>query len=384
MNKLCLIILIVLLPIEITGQNILPDYKVLTPFGEAKEGNIHYVAKNQYIDIKENRLQIKELPLHTIMGNIEVSKSSHIQNTTITNGWSTWAYGHIYDIFPSSPSYFKVTYIVPPSPRDNHQLIYIFNGLGAIDSGISHIVQPVLQWGHSPSGGGEHWGICNWYVNNDQFFYDSLIKVNPGDTLQGLIYMTNTSNNRADYFSTFLGYNTGLKVKNLPKLESLYVVLETYYADCGDLPKDEKIKIRDIRVKTNIDNPVLFWHKIDNNACGQYTTIVNQSSLSGEIHLNFHSPLSIDDFDEIHIYPNPIKDYLHISPIGIKSVLGYRMNINDCTIQIFDKTGKVIYSNFYPELIDEFDLDLRNLRTGIYFIRFSYQNKNHTIKIIKI
>jgi hypothetical protein len=361
-----------------------PAENILTPLGITKKSNIHYVAHNQYVNINRNEIQIVKNQSNSIFKNVNASKDGTVINDNFKNGWTTWADGHIYDYFPSSPTYFKATYIVPPNPKDNHQLIYIFNGLGAIDSGISHIVQPVLQWGHSPAGGGNYWAICNWYVNNNQFFYDSLVRVNPGDTLQGLIEMTASYNNKAEYFSSFLGYKSGLRITNLPKLESLYVVLETFNANCDDLPKNEKIKIQEIRVRSDIENPTLLWNKYDNNACGQYSTIVDQSSTNGEIHLNFHSPFSFDDFDEVHIYPNPIRDYLHISPNGIKNVLGYRNDIQDCTIQIFDSAGKLIYSDFYPELTDEIDLDFSNFRTGIFFIRFLYNNKDHTFKIIKI
>lgn len=63
------------------------------------------------------------------------------------------------------------------------QLLYLFTALlgwDVMDNGnyFNHILQPVLQWGLSPAGGGNYWAINNWYVNDQDYFYDSLIVVN--------------------------------------------------------------------------------------------------------------------------------------------------------------------------------------------------------------
>lgn len=382
--KLNLPIILFLYSLEALCQDSIPNNNSEnTPFGVSSKSNIHYISNNQIVFNDEEGILIKELNSNSTIKRVQYSKSL-TKNIFLTNGWSTYAVGQSFDAYPSNPTFFEVTFVVPSAPKNNNQLIYIFNGLGTIVTGIAHIVQPVLQWGASPAGGGNYWAICNWYVNNNQFFHDSLMRVNPGDTLRGLIELTSISNGNYNYRSSFIGFNTGLQVNNLPELKSLYITLETYYADCNDLPIDEKIRFSDIRVKTQLDHPNILWHSLNNNTCGQYTTIVDKNSLGGEIHINFHSPLSIDDYDEIHIYPNPVTDFLHISPNGIKSVIGYRKEIKYCTIQIFNSNGGLVLSELYPNLNFEFNLDLGYLNPGTYLIRFSYEDKSHSFKIIKI
>jgi hypothetical protein len=105
------------------------------------------------------------------------------------SGWITYTSWTNFD--PATPiSYFSTTWAVPPAPsRDDGQTIYIFNGL--MNNG-SWILQPVLQWGTSPAGGGNSWSVANWYVwgQSGPAFHTDPVEVSPGDTLQGIVYMT--------------------------------------------------------------------------------------------------------------------------------------------------------------------------------------------------
>lgn len=77
------------------------------------------------------------------------------------------------------------SWIVPQNPATpNGQLLYLFNGLQPANAGF--IIQPVLQWGSSPAGGGSFWAMCNWQVFSDNTFFRSRLRgVWAGDTIRG-------------------------------------------------------------------------------------------------------------------------------------------------------------------------------------------------------
>jgi hypothetical protein len=74
---------------------------------------------------------------------------------------------------------------VPPAPQQfSNQIVYLFPGIEPA-SGFS-IIQPVLQWGVTPAGGGNFWGMAAWYVANDgTVLHSPLLRVSVGDTMEG-------------------------------------------------------------------------------------------------------------------------------------------------------------------------------------------------------
>lgn len=75
----------------------------------------------------------------------------------------------------------------------------------------------------------------------------------------------------------------------------------------------------------------------------------------------------------ISIYPNPGQDYIHIS--GIETSLKGQIDIN-----ISDYTGKVLITQ--NKLNPESKIDIKDLSTGVYFIKIITQNSEHD-EIIK-
>jgi hypothetical protein len=89
--------------------------------------------------------------------------------------------------------YMAGTWAVPSYPSENGALIYLFNGIEP--SNGSWILQPVLQYGVSPAGGGNYWSIASWLVSSKQAFYSPLETVYPGNSIKGFIEMTGISGN---------------------------------------------------------------------------------------------------------------------------------------------------------------------------------------------
>ncbi len=72
----------------------------------------------------------------------------------------------------------------------------------------------------------------------------------------------------------------------------------------------------------------------------------------------------------VKIYPNPVKDILHID---IKNV------ISDIHISIFDIHGKLIYKKSYS---NSNLIDMQKYSKGIYLIKINYQGKNYFNKVV--
>jgi len=89
--------------------------------------------------------------------------------------------------------YLAGTWTVPSYPSRNGALIYLFNGI--VPSSSQWILQPVLQYGVSPAGGGNYWAIASWLVSSSQAFYSPLEAVYPGDSITGFTQMTGVSGN---------------------------------------------------------------------------------------------------------------------------------------------------------------------------------------------
>jgi len=80
--------------------------------------------------------------------------------------------------------------VVPPAPAQQAaQLLYLWNGVEPGDN--SAVLQPVLQWGSSPAGGGAYWALASWYVSSSHgSFHTEVIKAETGDVILGEVNNT--------------------------------------------------------------------------------------------------------------------------------------------------------------------------------------------------
>ena len=94
-------------------------------------------------------------------------------------------------------NYIQGTWTVPGYPTyDNPfpylQTVYLFNSLEAFNSSGIAIIQPVQQWGNSAAGMCPNTaGFCmaSWWVSPGITSYTPLVGVNPGDQIEGSIYL---------------------------------------------------------------------------------------------------------------------------------------------------------------------------------------------------
>jgi len=87
--------------------------------------------------------------------------------------------------------YLAGSWTVPAYPAENGALIYLFNGIEPANA--TWILQPMLQYGASPAGGGDYWAVASWLVSSNQAFHSPLETVYPGNSIKGYMEMTGTS-----------------------------------------------------------------------------------------------------------------------------------------------------------------------------------------------
>jgi len=383
---------------------------VYTPLGPTNKYNVHYVDSNHRLIVDGKNINLT----HKVTGKVSKVLSSNTNNCIFKTrenifpesggdsklkevkqdyGWITYAYCESVYGLTNPYSHFSASWKVPSPPiRYSNQLIYLFISMDGVsfndNDTVIHIIQPVLQWGKSPAGGGDYWSICNWHVTSTlQYFHDSLIRVDPGTILKGTIKLISENGGRYMYRSYFEGFETSLEVSNLPELHTPSIVLEAYNINaCDEYPDDEKLRVNSINIMAGDAYPKLIWQTSGDsenpvNDCNQYTKVIDESSQNGEIHIIFHKPTSIDGYNDIHIFPNPVKTYLNLTP---------NESFINCKIEVINCYGKLLHRTFIKYFDYEIDLNFEHFAPGLYFVKISYlKNKyslkesNHTFKVLK-
>lgn len=179
---------------------------------------------------------------------------------TLGNGWIATSYWN--NGTGTTITSFETEWLVPQEPTTrSNQLIYLFNGITRF-SGNSAILQPVLQWGTSPDGGGPFWAIASWYVHTTgQAFYTPLVKVDVGDVLVGSMTLSGQSGTSFTYSSEFRGIaGTNLVVQGIDELLWCSETLEAYgVIDNSYYPASPLTPFRNIKIRTGNLSPNVVW-----------------------------------------------------------------------------------------------------------------------------
>jgi hypothetical protein len=88
---------------------------------------------------------------------------------------------------PSSQviSWLNENFYVPYPPSQNGATLYYFPGLQSTVTSPCGILQPVLQYGVSPAGGGNYWAIGSWWWSVPWQYHTGLSQVNTNDEIFG-------------------------------------------------------------------------------------------------------------------------------------------------------------------------------------------------------
>jgi len=195
------------------------------------------------------------------------------------------------------------TWRVPPAPANQaSQLIYFFNGIEPGNGSI--IVQPVLQWGDSGADDdglnrtGPFWTVASWVVGgpDDSATHTPHLRVNPGDTLVGVLNLVSRNANGFIYECEFQGIQgTTILTPEISELVWCMQTLEAYELQGvhnppydldseTEYPATDSVPFEAINILTNIVSPPGSWAP-DNivSTYGEYTSISVDASTNGSV-----------------------------------------------------------------------------------------------------
>ncbi len=261
---------------------------VLTPGGYRPRALVHRVGPREALHAADGRMRLLNLETGTATELPQVTVRPE-EVPALGSGWITDAYWTNATGRPVTS--FRTTWQVPPAPAtQGGQTIFLFNGI--VNTGTNYgILQPVLQWGSSAAGGGPYWTVASWYVTVDgHAFHTSLVRVNPGDTLVGVMTLTGQSGSQFSYNCEFAGVGgTGLPVQNIAELVWLNETLEAYSLNqCSDYPATNRTAFRAINIQTGAGAPAVTWTPENRvTDCGQHAVVVSNSPTEGEVDLYY-------------------------------------------------------------------------------------------------
>jgi len=204
-------------------------------------------------------------------------------------GWQVWAsYNNVDN---ETFTGFLGNFNVPQDPAnwDEGGILYMFTGLQN-DNWIPYpgngsapqafeIIQPVLQYGETPAGGGNYWAMANWYVTvYSNFFYSNPFQVTAGDNIFGNMTALNETTWFIGSIDTTSKQSSSITVTeaNLVTNPWAYMTLEVYeIVDCAnDFPagpmKFSDLQLFDARGKSVVPRWGLFNNGQDH--CGASIT----------------------------------------------------------------------------------------------------------------
>lgn len=194
------------------GADNLSDDVLNTPAGPFLRSKIHAVPQGARVAHIDNLIHIISSNGTTIdtatfskntVGRPNIGAPSR-RSAQFSEGYVVSPYWHNTD---SSPvAFFSTTWSVPRIPETvDGQILYLFNSMEP--DTFESVIQPVLQFGTTPAGGGNYWAIASWFVIGSDVYYTPLTQVLPGRSLTGVITLEKTMKD-LDTNATSFSYNS--------------------------------------------------------------------------------------------------------------------------------------------------------------------------------
>jgi hypothetical protein len=272
-----------------------PAEFVLTPGGYRHKSLVHAIDAGVALDFEASEIRLMDVARKTTIKQVPASPTAPGAVPALGSGWIAYAYWNNGTGTPVS--LFKSMWQVPPPPavQDPGEVVFLFNGIQNYGTNFG-ILQPVLQWGVSAAGGGAYWSVASWYVTSGgQAFHTNLVRVNPGDTLVGVMTLTGQSGSLYSYTSQFQGIaGTTLPVQNIAELMWCNETLEAYGINaCGNYPATPLTGYTEITIRTGATVPAVTWTPVNRvTDCGQHCAVDSNSASYGEVDIYCSSQLA--------------------------------------------------------------------------------------------
>jgi acylphosphatase len=270
-----------------------PDEFVLTPGGYRHKSLVHPVQAGVAVNVATDVIRLMEN--ENVIEEIPASPTAPGTVPALGSGWITYFYWNNGTGTPVSS--FSTMWQVPPPPsvQDSGEVVFLFNGIQNYGANFG-ILQPVLQWGVSAAGGGAYWSVASWYVTSGgQAFHTSLVRVNPDDTLIGVMTLTGQNGTAFSYTSQFQGIaGTELPVQNIAELMWCNETLEAYGINAaGNYPNTPLTEFTEINIRTGAAVPAITWTPVDRvTDTGQHGVVDSNSASYGEVDIFYSGALA--------------------------------------------------------------------------------------------
>lgn len=219
--------------------------------------------------------------------------------------WKAWAYNQLSSGWATE---MHATIAVPAAPTGTFtspQVVYVWPGLET--TGFTELVQPVLQFGYSPAGGGNYWAMANWYLNDSPTVVSTpAVMVNVGNSIE-----TSMISSSCDFFAScnwqlnWTVHSSGIShtfnafAQHALQL-ALTGVLEGYaLTNCNQYPNTTFSEINSITLKTgSVSNP---------NARNSYTLTAGTAGVNTADPLlcgwsSHYFPVALPPYDQVQFH----------------------------------------------------------------------------------
>jgi hypothetical protein len=271
-------------PFNRKHQQSIPADAVLTPGGYCPPSLVHKIPHGHRVRRRRQQLQIVHRRTQRITARHDIAPFD-APIPRLGSGWITFASWQ--NQAPAPISQISTSWTVPnePTAGDTGQTIFLFNALQ--NTSRTNLLQPVLQWGASQSGGGPYWSISNWYIDTSgHVCHSDNLPVLPGQVLTGIIALGQTSSGLFTYLVSFDGYPAlDLSVAGIEELVWAGEALEAYQiGDCAEYPSAISTAMSNIAIAVGGIAPALSWNVTNNSTiCGEHTIVANSANPGGQI-----------------------------------------------------------------------------------------------------
>jgi len=263
---------------------------VITPAGYLPRSAVHYIAPGYHLGVQNGRLQKFESATGRLAEDFGPVTVTPRPRVPAAQGWIAYTY---WSNTGTPITNFTTTWTVPSAPSTKgSQTLFLFNGMQDGTTASSYIIQPVLQWGPSAAGGGKYWAVTNWYVSSSQAFYGSLVTVNPGASLTGVMKQTAVSGSNYSYNSAFTGFPaaSALQVNNVPQAFWAAETLESYGVTNPSTmyPPNTDVALTGIQILKGSTNATISWTPVQAvSGSAQKAVVISNASPGGEVDIHF-------------------------------------------------------------------------------------------------
>jgi len=233
---------------------------IITPFGPADDSCVHEIPRGGGVDAQTGDVALNGATVSHIAPCTVSPTSTGSAHPPTTGGWYEYSNTNATTIEGLTQfDYLDVSWSVPTTPSNpDSSLTYLFPSLNAPDppgQSLGMILQPVLQWGIGPDGGGNDWLFAAWGLwgcdaagDNCSVGYSTPYETYAGYSLEGIVqqYAGNLDAWNVSAIDNTQDLNYNFYIYNIPNSWPKFTtaqtgVLEAYNICCNNLSPSDGI-----------------------------------------------------------------------------------------------------------------------------------------------